>query len=71
MSGIGIDSVLRSAINCDKTVSHGCAAGLSEDETREVIAAWSKYHQGVTRALDWREVRRACTARAMGERWKP
>ena len=71
LTGLGIDSAIRGAVDLEETIAHGCAAGLSKDEAHEVITAWIKYHQSVTRALDWREVRRACMARAMGERWAP
>lgn len=55
----------------DDTRAHGRVVGLTDDETAEVVGAWVEHHHARTDPVSWPAVRRALTARAMGDRWRP
>jgi hypothetical protein len=51
--------------------AHGRAVGLTEEQTTEVIDAWTTWYQAQPWPLDVRVVRSALTQRASGDGWRP
>jgi hypothetical protein len=49
----------------------GLFAGLTDDQTREVVTAWLDHYQQTTDEIDWDTIRRAVMRRATGEEWRP
>lgn len=59
-------AALAAAIQAERLLLYGRALGLTDDQTREVVAAWNQ-----TRVpLDWDRIRDCITLRAMGEEWR-
>lgn len=59
------------AAEIDRSTKHGRAAGLSEDETREVIRTWRDRPGWQETPDGWRAVRFAMDRRAAGLEWRP
>ena len=59
------------AMNHERIMATGLQLGLSEDETKEVIAAWYEFHASRYDELSWPLVHWSMELRAAGEPWRP
>lgn len=72
MVGIPVGSLsLAEAARFQTAMTYGRVAGLSDEESRQVVDAWRRHHQARLSALDWDVVERSMVLRAMGEDWRP